>query len=75
VCATDSQGFPGGYCTAICTNNNECGADGLCVDEDPNDPANALVCLRRCAGTGMSTCRSGYTCLPLTMGGGVCYPS
>jgi hypothetical protein len=74
VCATDANGFPGGYCTAICSNTNECGSNGICVDEDPNDSSNPLVCLRRCTGSGMGSCRTGYACTPLGDGSGVCYP-
>ena len=74
VCATDANGFPGGYCTAICSNTNECGTNGICVDEDPNDSSNPLVCLRRCTGSGMGSCRTGYDCVPLMDGNGVCYP-
>ena len=48
MCATELLGlcpFPGGYCSAVCTSDSECGVDGACLDVIGLD----RYCFRRCA--------------------------
>ncbi len=72
-------GFNGGACMADCTFNRDCGDDGLCLGVSDTDDTS--FCIEKCPGPGTrSTCRDGYTCIPLTSGGmpiadGVCFPA
>lgn len=67
-CATEADGFPGGYCSASC-NTTACLAPGLCVSIS----ATEADCLSPC--TVPAECRPGYTCFALQSGnGGVCFP-
>jgi hypothetical protein len=61
VCLTSLMGyvdFPGGYCSAVCTADSECGPDGECK----NIMDLGQFCLKRCEAS--SDCRTpeGYTC-------------
>lgn len=65
--------FPGGYCSADCTSDDDCGPDGDCIDA-----VIMSLCLKTC--TSGSDCREseGYTCdaLPDMLGipGDFCLP-
>lgn len=49
---------PGGYCTATCASDADCGAGGACIITLAN--GGGLVCLDIC--TSVSDCRDGYEC-------------
>lgn len=73
LCVPDSQGFPGGYCTATgcspadqdCPGGTE---EALCLMGMP--PFCADVC-----DPAAPNCREGYGCAPLMSGAGVCLPA
>jgi hypothetical protein len=64
-------GWPGGYCTKVCTvegHEDVCGSGAVCAR--PCGLA-GLRCLARCS----SACRTGYICSPMASGvGPVCSP-
>ncbi|HVK78516.1 MAG TPA: hypothetical protein VM734_34690 [Kofleriaceae bacterium] len=68
-CRTGAE-FPGGYCTpreaCNATNGTGCSSgSSVCYDPPGND---APFCVDRCADAGQqSTCRTGYTCSPMTV--------
>jgi len=67
ACLTDLFGmisFPGGYCSADCTSDTDCGTIGDCVDFY----GYGSYCLRPC--TAPSDCRTseGYSCSPIPGG-------
>lgn len=70
TCIDVTMGFPGGYCTAGCMTDSECGPNSVCTEV-----GRSRVCLRRCAagGDGRDCGRAGYLCYTLfdrgTMGG------
>jgi hypothetical protein len=66
-CATPTDGFPGGYCSAACE-NAPCVAPGVCVASS----ATESNCLAPCAVP--ADCRAGYTCFAVKTGAGVCLP-
>jgi hypothetical protein len=47
----DAAGWPGGYCSATCSSDTDCGVDGICQDG---------ACVLSCASN--ADCRAGYTC-------------
>ncbi len=75
-CLPEAGGWPGGYCTlASCTNNDECGTDGICASIfgacDDVVGATACSCQRRCVAD--ADCgREGYVCVPHCAPGRVC---
>jgi serine protease len=66
-------GFVGGYCTGDCT-SAACLPGSACINiGSSTQPANR--CLQTCPGPGtFSTCRFGYTCVPLTLSTGQALP-
>lgn len=61
TCVPASQGFPGGYCTQICTTDADCGGAGSCVPNIAMSATGSIsICLAGC--TEASQCRSGYVC-------------
>lgn len=48
--------FPGGYCSAPCEDESDCGTGGLCIRIGYEDS----YCFRECTSTG--DCREGYVC-------------
>lgn len=74
VSLDDGVAAPGGYCTASCESDSDCGAEGIC-----SVPAGELEgeCLVRC--TAADACREGYLCTGLVQLGaarvaGTCRP-
>ena len=65
--------FPGGQCSALCNDVNNCGDNGVCLSGFFRD---ASVCVLACATANeRSTCPTNYTCWGLESGtGGVCLP-
>lgn len=68
MCMTDIAGFysfPGGYCTASCTMDSDCGAGGGCLTV----PLVGGYCVKSC--TLPTDCRTGegYTCMAPPIGG------
>ncbi len=63
--------FPGGYCTATCGAEWECGPEGDCVDA-----MFVTLCLRNCTTDGDCRTVEGYSCmdLPFVGGGPYCLP-
>lgn len=57
---------PGGYCSASCTNDTSCGANGSCFGAVPG--LFNGECRKKC--TADSDCRDGYECAKLTNTGG-----
>jgi hypothetical protein len=70
MCINEAEsGWPGGYCSSEgCQNNQQCGADGICVTIDE---AGNTICVQSCLERG---CRDGYECLELGAGVNVCVP-
>lgn len=70
-CATDADGWPGGYCLHTpCTDDASCavsGGDAVCINA-----GGTFVCLDDCAVD--SDCRMGYTCTNFGMGNRACTP-
>lgn len=65
LCDTAS---PGGYCTAQCTTDSQCGSNGKCLAGTKSS-----LCLAKC--TSSSYCRTGYSCVQLTSDPTtVCFP-
>jgi hypothetical protein len=69
-CLTDIGGmlsFPGGYCSANCTSDSDCGTGGECVDLF----GYMAYCLKTCTSPGECRTTEGYTCttIPGTTGG------
>jgi hypothetical protein len=65
TCLTSIMGyitFPGGYCSAVCTSDADCGPEGACV----NLSDLGRYCLKRC--TSGADCRTseGYDCVVVT---------
>jgi len=74
-CLTDVAGyiyFPGGYCSAACASDGECGPDGDCVDFY----SYGSYCLRSCAGSPDCRTAEGYFCSTIPGGdpGTYCLP-
>jgi len=63
--------FPGGYCTASCTADRECGIEGECVDV-----MFITLCLRTCVDDGDCRADEGYRCMeiPFVPSGLYCLP-
>lgn len=63
--------YPDGYCLGSCDEDDDCGAEGICI--------NNLTCFKRCEKS--KDCRGGYDCRahPQALGSdrdtAVCYPS
>ena len=75
LCATN---FTGGYCSRDCTTDTSvCAAGSACVGIGQN--ATSAECYATCATPNVqSTCRTGYTCAPVTgLAGvaGICLPN
>jgi hypothetical protein len=73
-CMTDFMGFvtfPGGYCTASCTGDRDCGPGASCVDMLMD-----RLCLKDCSGDDECRTDEGYVCnmLPYIGGGPFCIP-
>ncbi len=68
-CLPESTGFPGGYCTAPCSNNG-CPDNGECVSN--YDPTGASTCVSTCRGN--TDCRNGYLCVQVPGAPSVCMP-
>ena len=61
TCLTSIMGyitFPGGYCSAVCTSDMDCGSSGACVNL--NDLGR--YCLKRCTSAGDCRTSESYTC-------------
>ncbi|MBW2260516.1 MAG: hypothetical protein JRG91_00975 [Deltaproteobacteria bacterium] len=61
TCLTSIMGyitFPGGYCSAVCTSDMDCGTGGACVNL--NDLGR--YCLKRCTSAGDCRTSESYTC-------------
>ncbi len=62
--------YPDGYCVGLCDEDEDCGAEGVCI--------NSLTCFRRCDSA--ADCRDGYACRvhPQALGADreamVCFP-
>ncbi len=74
-CAMDLLGFlsfPGGYCTASCSSDTECGPEGTCVDVWFDS-----LCLLDCDFSEDCRLDEGYDCmdLPFFGGGPYCLPT
>ncbi|XXU40415.1 hypothetical protein WME93_17605 [Sorangium sp. So ce1000] len=54
ICALDAWGWPGGYCSSVCDDENPCADGGICARDG--------TCNRACATT--ADCRDGYECTP-----------
>jgi hypothetical protein len=66
-CILPSGVFPGGYCTALCTQDTDCLPNALCVTVDNSSGSASKACLARCTanfkdGPRQGTCRDGYWC-------------
>lgn len=65
--------YPGGYCTATCASDAECGPDGVCPigEAERLEPRYDFIaswprkCFRRCALDAESGCRPDYRCRSL----------
>jgi hypothetical protein len=70
--SSGATGFSGGACMADCTNGvSACGTDSLCVGVS----STTSFCIQTCATPGTrSTCRTNYTCSPLTAANGTPLP-
>ena len=64
--------FPGGYCSAYCSSDRECGLEGECVDV-----IFITLCLRTCDYDEDCRTSEGYACmeLPFVGGGPYCLPT
>jgi len=62
--------WPGGYCSAACQGNIECGDGNYCLGLGTNGET---YCTQGCNRT--ADCRAGYGCVPLNGGGGACIPA
>jgi hypothetical protein len=74
-CVTDFYGYvdlPGGYCSAVCTSDSDCGPLGACVDFY----GSASYCMRECSEPYECRVAEGYSCseLPGGLGGPYCIP-
>jgi hypothetical protein len=61
TCLTSIMGyitFPGGYCSAVCTSDMDCGTGGACV----NLADLGRYCLKRCTSAGDCRTSEGYAC-------------
>jgi hypothetical protein len=66
------QGWPAGYCSAICdTNAPVCPGTGVCVDDGSNSGSG--VCLESCT-LGANGCATAYSCEDFGVGD-VCFPA
>jgi hypothetical protein len=70
-CFPEQYGFPGGYCTAICSARSPCPNGNACV-EFSSPQGSTSYCLDSCGSD--RDCRSGYYCSPLQGGGSACLP-
>jgi hypothetical protein len=73
-CLTDTNGWPGGFCTRACSTSTDCatgqdGVDGVC-----RAVGTQHICLRACS-NGYSCESEGLTCHALTTSLMVCNPS
>ncbi len=63
--------WPGGYCTADCVSNEDCGEDATCVPVGRG----SNICLANCDLEDTDSCRTGYGCTsPGSIGASVCIP-
>lgn len=65
-CLTNLSGyvtFPGGYCSAACTSDSECGEGARCVAITTGHQ----MCLKLCRSTSQCRMAEGYTCEPIPM--------
>jgi len=70
---TCDENWPGGFCTELCSlTSNPCPPDTVCVTVDNVSGGATKVCAPRC--TSVSTCRTGYECCTLALGG-ACLPN
>lgn len=79
LCLRNTDGYPGGFCTRICTSDDDCnpgieGVSGVC-----QQVGNRRLCMRQCL-NGFDCGREGYTCVGAqygrnTIDPGVCQPS
>lgn len=72
--ASQRDEYYNGYCTKDCNATSECGASGVCVEQDPGYGEVGTFCWLRCDTA--SDCRSpGYDCYPLGLGVKGCWIS
>lgn len=65
---------PGGYCTANCTTDADCGGQGTCTQVATVNGSAVLSCLASCSNA--NTCRHpDYACWVLSNTTGYCWPS
>ncbi len=73
VCLTPSaNGWPGGYCSAWCTTDDDCGTGNVCAEKNG---AGRGVCVAGCTTTADCGGRAGYACSDLGFGKRGCTPS
>jgi len=77
-CVTEDAGaWIGGYCSAPCDTNADCGAGGVCVNLGNNAQGQPIVvCLEDCQVASPTSCRPQYFCTAFTdgSGNGACWP-
>jgi hypothetical protein len=74
TCLLNTQGYPGGFCSRVCTSSSECdpgiqGVAGICTLV-----GSRRMCMRECL-NGFDCGREGYTCVDVTSSISVCQPS
>lgn len=78
TCLLNTQGWPGGYCTATCARDIDCdtGVGFIFAVCKPPPGSTTRTCLRQCL-NGFDCNRPGYTCVKATdtATSGVCLPS
>lgn len=62
---------PGGYCSSACTDDNDCGGQGLCQAIT----GTVKYCVAKCAFAGYCRALEGYGCFILGKSAGYCYPA
>jgi hypothetical protein len=73
ICLSEemTQGaFPGGYCTARCSDTSPCPADSACITGDSGRDH----CMKTCTADAECRVAEGYKCLPDPGGASVCQP-
>ncbi len=82
-----TSGFPGGYCSAQCTEDSHCGPGAICTSFLAADGSTVSFCQKECPspGSGQGNCRTGYACAgfefrnpdggsPVPSPSGICQP-
>jgi hypothetical protein len=61
ACLPEQNGWPGGFCSYICAQDEDCGAMAVCLG--PVSAPSTYFCRRSCLNNG--DCRAGYQCNPV----------